>query len=340
MTRKKRKSKKTNAIKKDSLLTFCRALKSHKRFLLSCHVTPEGDAIGSILAMNSLLKRLGKKTIVVAQDVFPDRLRGILSPKDWVVFSSLKGKKPRFDALVVADCPTLDRIGKVKTLVDPETVIFNIDHHVSNLRFGRYNYVLPDAAASGEVIYDIFKKMKVPIRKEDAVNLYVALTTDTGSFRQGSTTEKSHRVAADLVSKGIQIERINERLYSNYSLSKVHLYGRLFGRVKTASKGRVAWVHMTREDLKHSGATDEDAEGFVDLLKLLKEVRVAFFMIEQPRAYEIRVSFRAKGAYDVNRIATYFNGGGHKKASGCMIHGTLKEAEKLILDSISQEYKL
>lgn len=325
-------------IKKPDLAAFCRALKTHDHFLLACHVTPEGDAIGSILAMDSLLRRLGKKTTVVAEDFFPQRLF-CLSSKRWRQIDEITAKPSSFKALVLADCPTMERIGRVKELVTPDTVIFNIDHHVSNSNFGHYNYVLPQAAASGEVVFDIFKHFRMPITKEDATNLYVALSTDTGSFKHGNTTVRSHQMAAELIGTGIDLERINDEVYATYSLNKINLYSRLLGRVKTAVDGRVAWVGMRREDLIQSGATEEDTEGFIDFLKFLREVKVAFFMSEYLNKNAIRVSFRSKDNYDVNKVATYFKGGGHKKAAGCALSISLEEAEKMILNRIKKEFR-
>lgn len=329
------KSSRVSESKKTSLTAFCQALKKCDRFLLSCHVSPEGDAIGSIYAMESLLRRLGKKTLVVSEDEFPKRLY-CLDSKRWNQVDRVKAQK--FDALVTADCPTLARIGRVQDLLNPETVIFNIDHHVSNECFGHYNYVLPEAAASGEVVYNIFKHLRVNITKEDAKNLYVALSTDTGSFKYGNTTVRSHKIAAELIETGIDVEAINEDTYATYSLNKINLYSRLLSRVQTAASGKLAWAVMTKEDLRHSGATYEDAEGFIDFLKYIREVKAAFFMIEMANA--VRVSFRSKDPYDVNGVATYFKGGGHKKASGCMIHLPLQEAEKMVLARIKKEFKL
>ena len=329
-----KKSSKTS----DSLAAFTKGLKKYRRFLLACHVAPEGDAIGSILAMESLLRRLGKKTTVVAEDEFPSRLH-CLSSKHWKQLDKLK-TRPAFDALVVADCPTLERIGRVRELVTPDTVIFNIDHHVSNQYFAHYNYVRPGAAASGEVVYDIFKHLKMRLGREEATNLYVALSTDTGSFKYDNTTVHSHQIAAELIGAGINLEKINEDLYSTYSLNKINLYSRLLGRVTTDAEGKIAWVAMRRRDLQESGATDEDTEGFIDFLKFLREVKIAFFMTESQNDGHIRVSFRSKDSYDVNKIATWFNGGGHKKASGCIMRATLEEAEEMILKRLHQEFKI
>lgn len=322
---------------KTSLDTLCQGLKAPRHFLLTCHVSPEGDAIGSLIAMDSLLRRLGKKTIMVSEDTFPERLRCLPHQDRWKTYAEIGKKGGSFDAAVITDCPTLERIGKVKELLGPKTVIFNIDHHVSNTHYGRYNLVRPDAAASGEVVYEIFKWLKMSLTQEEAVALYVSLSTDTGSFKYSNTTVRTHLMAADLIKTGINIDRINEDLYATYSLNKIQLYSRLLAKVETAFGGKVAWVSMNRSDLKATGATYEDTEGFIDFLKYLKEVKIAFFLSEMKNENEAKVSFRSKGEYDVNKIATAFGGGGHKKASGCTLLKNPPDAVETILKEIKKQ---
>jgi phosphoesterase RecJ-like protein len=325
--------------KETTLKAFCQGLRQQKHFLLASHVNPEGDAVGSLIAMQSLLERLGKKTTIACEDAFPERLYCLPGRHRWSRYDEIKEKKPRFDALLVTDCPTLERIGKTKSLLNPETVIFNIDHHISNVGFGHYNYVKPEASASGEVVYEIFKHLKVKPSRDEATALYVAVSTDTGSFKYSNTSVRTHRMAAELLQTGIDIDRINEELYATYSLNKINLYSRLLGKVETAFGGRVAWVGMNRKDLQASGATYEDTEGFIDFLKYLREVKVAFFLSEMENGREVKVSFRSKDEYDVNQIASAFGGGGHKKASGCTLNLTLSEAVARILKEIQKQFR-
>jgi phosphoesterase RecJ-like protein len=287
--------------------------------------------------MESLLRRLGKKTTIVCEDPFPERLYCLPHRDRWRIYDEIKDKGISFNALVVTDCPTLERIGKVKNLLGPETKIFNIDHHVSNARFGRYNFVRPEAAACGELVYELFKRLKLPVTKEEAIALYVSLSTDTGSFKYGNTTVRTHRIAAELIQTGIDVDRINEELYATYSLNKIQLYSRLLAKVETAFGGKVAWVAMKRADLMASKATYEDTEGFIDFLKDLKEVKIAFFLSEMENANEVKVSFRSKGNYDVNQIATAFGGGGHRKASGCTIFMNPSQAVQAVLKEIQKQ---
>lgn len=318
----------------ESLVTLCRALKKKDHFILASHVNPEGDAVGSILALESLLRRLGKKTLIVCEDPFPERLH-CLPSKRWNQAKDVPLSR-QFDALVVADCPTLERIGLVQRFLTPKTEIFNIDHHVSNVRFGHHNYIQPSASAAGEVVYDIFKRFEMKLNQEEATALYVAISTDTGSFKYSNTTVKSHQIASELIQTGIDIEKINDFLYATYSLEKIQLYSRLLAKVRTSLDGTIAWVGLTRSDLKRTGATYEDTEGFIDFLKYIKEVQFSFFMSEMdgPEDGQVRVSFRSKGDNDVAQIAVHFGGGGHKKAAGCTIKGTLEEATEKILEQI------
>lgn len=321
-----------------SLGKFCKGLKERKNFLLVTHVNPEGDAIGSLIAMDSLLRRLGKRVTMISEDKFPERLYCLPHRQRWNVYSDVKNKRANFDALLVTDCPSLERIGSVIKLVPLGAAIFNIDHHISNSHFGTHNYVCPKAAASGEVVFDIFKKFGMPLNRDEATALYISLSTDTGSFKYSNTTVKSHKMAAELIQTGIDIDRINEELYATYSLNKIQLYSRLLRKVKTAFGSKVAWVAMSRSDLEASNATYEDTEGFIDFLKYLKEVKIAFFMSEMKNHNEVKVSFRAKGDYDVNEVAGAFGGGGHRKASGCTIKADLQKVEEKILQEIKKRF--
>lgn len=324
-------------MKKTSIKQFAAALKKHKSFLLTCHIAPEGDAIGSLLAMASLLKRLNKKVHIVCQDEFPERLSFMYS-RAWRRTSELKSV-PAFDAMVLTDCPTLARIGDVQTLITDDVTIFNVDHHISNDYYGSYNYVQPHAAATAEVVLELFEFFKFRLTKEEAKNLYVGVATDTGSFKYSNTTEQTHKIAAKLIRAGINIETINDQIHGRYSIESMKLYSRILGRIKSAGGGKLAWAAMRRDDLVKSGAAEEDIEGFIDFIRYLKGVKIAFFLYELGRGQGVRVSFRAVGGADVNKIATHFDGGGHKKASGCVIKTSLAKAEKMIVEYICAHQK-
>lgn len=313
---------------------FANGLKTYKNFLLASHVNPEGDSVGSLLALESLLRRLGKKTQIVCESPFPVRFQFLKQDK-WAQVGDVDVVR-KFDAIITTDCPLLNRIGSVTKLLHPDTVIFNIDHHHTNTRFGHYNYIDSEAAACGEVVYDLFKYLRVPISQYEAEALYVSISTDTGSFEYSNTTEKTHLIAAELAKK-IDIEKINESLYSIYSIHTLKLYRLLIGKIKFSKNHEIAWARVTQNDIKRTGSNYSDTEGFIDFLKNLKDTRIAFFLTEEKNG-DVRVSLRSKGKDDISRVAAYFGGGGHMKAAGCMIHGNLEQAEKLILERIKYEF--
>lgn len=308
------------------------ALGPLSRFLVTSHVRPEGDSVGSALAMRSLLAALGKDARVVCQDPMPSRFAFLEGAGAWTCLAA--GAAPPCEALVVLDSPSLARVGSVQRLAGPKTVIFNIDHHVSNTFFGTHNLVCPQAAATGEVVHALFKASGMAIDRGTAAALYVSLATDTGSFRYGNTTAASHRLAAELIETGLDLGAVNEALLESYTLARLKLYARLLARVSTTPGGKTSWVWVTRQDFSETGTGPEDVDGFIDFPRYLKGVRVCFLMTEGEGG--VQVSLRAKGHADVNRIAQRFGGGGHAKAAGCTIAGTLDEARDRILAVVKE----
>jgi phosphoesterase RecJ-like protein len=310
-------------------------LRSKKSFLLTAHVNPEGDSVGSLLALSSLLRKLGKKCYIASENGFPKRLR-FLPCRNWYSISRLKSRKamPSFDACIVVDCASLERTGKVATLLNPGIPIVNIDHHVSNRRFGDINLVDVNAAACGEIIHEMFTRFHVPLSKGDAENLYVSISTDTGSFRYSNTRERTHRIAAELIHKGLDVEGLNHQIYSNYTISRLHLLVQFLKSVQMALEGKLAWGVITKGMVRATRTEPDEAEGFVDFLRAIDTVQIAFILIENNN--RIKASFRSKGAPDVNWIASRFAGGGHKKASGAEFGGSLAETQRKIVSVVKK----
>ena len=325
-------NRKTNKL--STVSQVAKALRKHKNFLLAAHIRPEGDSIGSLLALKYLLEKLGKEPWIVSPDPFPKRL-DIMPQKGWHTLEDMKqlAKQPRFDACIVVDCPNMHRMGKLNEWIGPETEIINIDHHVSNIKFGDYNLVNDRASACGEIIYDLYKELRVSITKEAALPIYVSISTDTGSFRYSHTSAKTHRIIAELIQSGLDSESINERLYERSSCHRVSLLSEILRKINVEFDGRVVWAVITGKMMDKSGTVFEDTEGFVDYLRAVDGAEVSFMMIETGRN-KYQVSFRAKGRNDVNRIAECLDGGGHRKSAGCTIEGSLAESSKQILSVI------
>lgn len=321
-----------------SLSKVVDAIRRHKRFLISAHIDPEADAVGSQLALASLLRRLGKEVEIVDQDSAPDSC-GFLSQLKWItLFKDLnRSAFRRPDCAIIVDCPTLERIGKVRELISGDTAVVNIDHHVSNDMFGDVNWVDLKAAAVGEMIFDIFRKLKMKITKDEAVIIYSAILIDTGSFRYSNTTVKTHMIAAELIKNGLDTNAIYEHLFEMKSYQVTRLLGLALSGIKKSRDGKIVWMWITNKMLKESGAHVADAENFIGFPRAAKGCKAAMLFRETGRKGVFKVSFRGKKGVDVNKIAAKFGGGGHAGASGCTLTAANRsQAERKILSEVAK----
>lgn len=310
------------------------AIKKHKRFLVTAHVNLEGDSLGSQLAMKELLEALGKQAFIVDNDPVPEHYKFL--PRAGEVSNDIN-KNLKFDAMLVLDCPTLRRIGRVRDLISKNKFVINIDHHISNERFGDVNWVYPNASSAGEMVYRLFKNMGVPLTKEVALYLYIAILTDTGSFNYDNTSSVTHEIAGELLGYGLEPALVSERVYDQRSVADLKLLGLVLSTLKVSKEGGVAYLVITRKMLKDTGVDVSRSEGFINYARSIESARVAVLFREDPKdKARISVSFRSKGEVDVNSLASCFGGGGHIKASGCTIEGTLNEAKKKVLAKVKE----
>ena len=305
------------------------AIKKYKKFLITAHVNLEGDSLGSQLAMKELLTGLGKTAFIVDNDPAPEHYKFL--PKANEISTDIN-KKRDFDAIVVLDCPTLKRIGKVADLIAKNKFVINIDHHISNENFGQVNWVDSNASSAGEMIYRLFKKMGVAMTKETALSLYIAILTDTGSFNYDNTSSATHEIAGELLGYGLDPASVSESVYERRSIADIKLLGLVLASLKVNPLGDVAYLEVTKAMISQTGADSLKSEGFINYARSIDKVRIAILFKEDPNgAGNINISFRAKGDCDVNELAAHFGGGGHVKASGCIIEGSLVDVEKKVL---------
>lgn len=320
-----------------SLPKVISAIRRHKRFLISGHVDPEADVIGSQLALASLVKRLGKKAVIIDQDSPPiscDFMPGINSI---VLYKDLKRKALKgMDCALVLDSPTLERTGKVAGLITADMEIINIDHHVSNEYFGHVNWVDEKVAATGEMIFEIFKRLGSKLTKGDAINIYSAILIDTGSFRFSNTTARTHMIAAELIKNGLDTNLIFERLFEMKAYEVTHLLGQSLSTLKRTGDGKIVWMWITRDMMGKTRAQLKDAENFIGFARAVRGSKVALLFKETEKKGLIKVSLRGKGDVDVNKIAERFGGGGHVAAAGFSIKASRREAEKKVLAEVSK----
>lgn len=312
-----------------SLNAVTGAIKKHKSFLITSHINPEADALGSQLAARELLKALGKRSYCVDNDPVPAHYKFL--PGIEGIKNNLK-KGADYDAVIVLDCPTAARTGRVKKLFKKTAPVLNIDHHVSNEMFGDINWVKPHSSSTGEMIYALYKKLGVAISKKTALYIYVAILTDTGSFNYSNTSGVTHDIVSDLLGRGLYPRDISSSIYENKTLSSVRLLGKIVSGIKTAQNGRISYMVCTQGMFKKTGSVPSDTENFVNFAKSIKSVDIAIFIREDLRKRNLfNVSFRSKGNVDVNKLAALFGGGGHQNASGCVVRGSLADVKRKVL---------
>lgn len=310
-------------------------LKKRDNFLITAHVNPEGDSIGSQLAMFFLLKKIGKKAVMVNHDMVPENLQFL--PGSASVTMTLPDDFIPATAIVL-DCPVMERAGAVTGHLSEIDEIVNVDHHISNEFFGDVNWVDPQASSVGEMMYRLIKKMGVEVDKDMALAIYAAMVTDTGMFSYDNTTGETHVVAADLMRIGVIPKIVHKEIFEKRSSFQVKLLGKALSTMELEEKGKIAHMCLTRRMLEDEGVKSVSTDEFINYPRSVKGVKVAVFFkesVENPGA--INVSFRSTGDdINVDEIAGKFGGGGHQKASGCLIKGTLDEAREKVLAEVKK----
>ncbi len=308
-------------------------INKYSRFLISSHIHPEGDAIGSQLAMASLLRGMGKSVRMINSDPVPKNLAFLPGIENIENRLKQDEERIRFEAAVILDCAGLSRIGKVQDMIQDEYII-NIDHHVSNDRFGNINWTDNKYSSAGEMVYGLFKSSNVELDTESALCLYVAIMTDTGSFRHKNTTSRTHQVVADLLNYDLDPPEIYERIYETKSFATMKLLGEVLSNLQQSRDGKVVWCTVTNEMLRRYELDPESTEDFIGMIRMTEGAEVIAFLRELPGEKNIKVSLRSKTDIDVNEIAKAFGGGGHPRASGCVIETDMAGAEKQLIRQI------
>ncbi len=308
-----------------------RILRAHNRFAILSHVRPDGDALGSQLALALSLQQLGKDVTVWNED-------GLLEKYSFLPGGERLVRPPRdpldFDIAIALDTATQNRLGTAGEAVRSAKKWINIDHHPSNPAYGDLVYVDPAAPATGQILFELIQHAKLPLDDAIAENLFVAISTDTGSFQYPNTTARTFEIGAELLRCGVDVGRVSQLLYENYPRRRVELLRKLLGTMRFEGGGKVASFSLSSKVAAEIGAKPEDNEGLIDHLRAIHGVIVAVFFEELAEG-KVRVSMRSKtDAADVCAICQKFGGGGHKLAAGARVPGTLAEVEQRILKEI------
>jgi len=306
----------------DDLAQVLQEIQQRRRFLVTSHARPDGDAIGSTLALAHILRKMGKSAEIVLGDPVPLLYHPLPGSETIVHSSQVNGD---YDAVIILECDSVQRT-RLRGLEN--LFLINIDHHASSRPFANINWIDPSAVATAELIFRLAQAAQVKITPEIATCLYTAVLTDTGAFCYAPTNACTFELAKFLVEHGADPGKIAQSVYFSSPMSKMCLLGAALSRLER--DGAITWMSVTRHDMERFGALDEDCEGLVNYALGIAGVEVAIFFREV--AHErIRVSIRSKGAVNVAEIAQKFGGGGHECAGGFSTEGPVKEAASRVL---------
>ena len=283
--------------------------------------------MGSGLALYWMLRSLNKEPVVILRDRVPPAYR-VLPGSDLVIIQ--QDIPEVYDAAFVIECSDVDRPGLPSLR---NQFVVNIDHHSTTQAFGDINWVDSTAAAVGEMIYNLCKALGVEVTKEIAECIYTALLTDTGSFHFSNTTERTLKIASELVRRGVEPARISQAIFYSHPFAKIRLLGMVLSTIERDATGQLAWIRLDRAMMYEAGATDEDSDGIVNHALSISDVNaVAFF--KELTAGVYRVSLRSKGKNNVAKVAESFGGGGHRNAAGCRIDGEYEDVRRRVIEGL------
>jgi len=306
----------------------------HQRFVILSHVRPDGDAIGSTIALGSTLEAMGKDVSYINEDGVPESL-AFLPGAD-------KVKQATSDILdvevaIAVDCANKPRLGEnaLEMAVNAKLWI-NIDHHKSNPGYGDLNYIDANSPATGQILYQMITEQGLTLTDEARDSIYVAVSTDTGSFQYSGTTAATYEMAADLVNRGLNTGKINEQIYDSFPYRRVALTRELLNTLEISSSGEIADWQLLKKVKHDHDLQPDDSEGLIDMIRSIQGVNVALFF-EELMDDSIRVSIRSKiGSIDACEIAQVFGGGGHAKAAGIRMPGPISEARSAVISEVSK----
>jgi phosphoesterase RecJ-like protein len=320
----------TNTTEVD-LAAVAEALRSHDRFIVTTHENPDGDALGSLLAMTFALRELGKDADMYLFGEVP-----IPNEYEFMDFAGImRGPNPDSSGQVVValDCANERRLGPETALLEKAQLVVDIDHHHDNSRFGKVNLIVGHASSTGEILADVFQELGVSLTPAIAEALYIAVVTDTGRFQYANTTAKALRLAAELVEAGADVHRVFQGVYENVAFAKLKLVARALENAEVFEGGRVVVSHLEREDFEAAGAEEPYSEGIIDYLRAVEGTELAALIREPPTANgpTHRISLRTTEAdLDVSAIARKSGGGGHRQAAGFSSEASIEEITEFI----------
>ena len=302
---------------------------------LFSHISPDGDCIGSMLAIGMALEKMGKEVSFYNPDPVPRNLAFLPGS------SRVKQELPNLveKTLMFVDCTDLHRVNLTMTEISGASTILNLDHHISNEYFGHFNWVDAQASASGEVALALIGYLGIEVDRDMATNLYTAIVTDTGCFQYSNTTANTHRLTAELLDKEIDLSIIHHNLFDQKPLAQIKLLQSSLNGLEIHAGGQLATMTLSLEDFQKSGAEQGMSEGLVNHARTIAGVEVAV-LLREAGPQVIKVGLRSNLWLNVNEIAAQFGGGGHQRAAGCALKLSLSEAKQTLITAIEEALKV
>jgi bifunctional oligoribonuclease and PAP phosphatase NrnA len=303
------------------------AIRTRRTFVISSHSRPDGDSIGSQLAMAYALRELGKEVRIINSDRAPGPLLTFPGVADIEIGHEAAGA---YDAAIIMECGDLARTG-VSGL--ERQFVINIDHHPGNTEYGQINWFDASAAACGEMVFELIKALGVPISVEIGTHIYLAIHTDTGSFHYGNMTPRTFDICRQMIEAGVDPVAVARSVYDSNNMGRLKLFGSVLSAMQIDPSGRIAIVYLDHDMARAAGGTYEDTEGLINLPLTVKEIQAVVFF-KQIEGDDYRVSMRSKGDIDIGAVAKESGGGGHKNAAGCTVNGPIDALQKTFLKKI------
>jgi phosphoesterase RecJ-like protein len=312
-------------------------LQNSNHIITVSHTNPDGDAIGSLIAMGLALDALNKSITLYNESPIPSAYRFLPSVER--IVHQIKGTNT-YDTAIILDCADWQRMGKISSVISKIPVIINIDHHITNTRFGNLNFIDTSACATAEIIYNLLIEMALPISNSAiATSIYTGILTDTGSFRFSNTNQSAFAICEKMVEAGVDPYNVAQHVYGRYSLGRIKLLNMALESIEISDNGKMSMMILTKGMLDETGTRPEDIDGLINYAKSIENVKVAVLIhelsngkgiSEKPENYH--VSLRSDGTVDVATIASSFGGGGHNRAAGFGIESTLSNIKTQLLN--------
>jgi phosphoesterase RecJ-like protein len=313
------------------LADIAEVLRTRQRFVVMSHVRPDGDALGCTIAMALCLRQLGKDVTAWNEEGVLEKFRYL---PGWEIVSQPPTEPQEFDVAIMLDTSVQDRTGRCLPAVKHADTWINIDHHVTNPRFGNLVHIDPSSPATGQILYELFHGCELPLTYEMADNLYVAISTDTGSFQYAGTTARTYEIGAELIRAGVNVADLSRKMYENYPRRRLELLRALLNTLRFTSHDACASVSLSMAMAADLGVLPEDNEGLIDHIRSIQGVQVAAFFEELPEE-KVRLSLRSKDErFNASALCGQFGGGGHPLAAGARIKGPLAEVQERVLAAI------